>query len=252
MKTPGDPIHGETYAFDFVTLEPRPDAPRLLVVLLHGVGGDESQLAALGDRLPRDALVALPRGQRSISGDRLGWFREGLSEDGPQVVEDEAEEARTRMADFVRRLQERFDVPPARTLVAGFSQGGMLAAAVALTTPGLVAGFAMAGGRIMPELEPHLADGDALAGLHALVVHGRDDEVLPVDWARRAGAWLDRLGVAHELRVHEAGHELTAGMEEDVAGWVASAERPWARGADAAARGAVRPCAGNRSSAPGP
>jgi phospholipase/carboxylesterase len=250
MRTPGEPVRGQSYAFDFVTLEPRPEAPRTLAVLLHGVGGDETQLAALGDRLPEDALVAMPRGQRTISGDRLGWFREGLSEDGPQVVEDEAEEARARLVEFVQRLQERFDVPPARTVLAGFSQGGMLAAAAALTGPGLVAGFAMAGGRIMPELAPRLPHAGMPAELHALVVHGRHDEVLPVDWATRAVDLLAGLGIARELRLHEAGHELTAAMERDIAAWYASQDRPWMR-ADAGVPD-LRPCAGSRSSAPGP
>lgn len=250
MRTPGEPVHGQTYPFDFVTLEPRPEAPRTLAVLLHGVGGNETQHAALGDRMPQDTLVAMPRGQRTISGDRLGWFREGLSEDGPQVVEDEAEEARARLVEFVQRLQERFDVPPARTVLAGFSQGGMLAAAAALTAPGLVAGFAMAGGRIMPELVPRLAHDGAPAELHALIVHGRHDDVLPVDWATRAADRLAGLGIAWELRLHEAGHELTAAMEQDIATWFASADRPWMR-ADAGVAG-VRPCAGSRSSAPGP
>lgn len=252
MKTPGEPVRGESYPFDFVTLEPRPDPPRALAVLLHGVGGDETQLAGLGARLPDDVLVAMPRGQRSISGDRIGWFREGLSEDGPRVVEDEADEALERVVALVERLQERFDVPPARTVLAGFSQGGMLAAAAALTAPGLAAGFAMVCGRIMPELAQRIGSADALSGMHALIVHGREDDVLPPDWATRAAGQLRELGVDHALRLHEAGHVLTPAMEGDVAGWFFAPERPWMAGCPGQAAVRVRPGAGSRSSAPGP
>jgi phospholipase/carboxylesterase len=227
MKTPGERVHGETYAFDFVTLEPRPDPPRLLAVLLHGVGGDETQLAALGARLPDDALVVLPRGQRSISGDRIGWFREALSEDGAQVVEDEAEDARARLVDFVGRLQQRFDVPPSRTVLVGYSQGGMLAASAALTCPAAVAGFAMLCGRIPPEIEPHVASSEALARLDALVLHGERDVTLEVEWAHRAREWLDALRVPHACRLHDAGHELTQGMEDDAVAWLTDACRAW-------------------------
>ncbi len=227
MKTPGEPVRGDTYAFDFVTLEPRPERPRRLVILLHGVGGDETQLAALGAQLPDDALVVLPRGQRSISGDRIGWFREGLGADGPQVVEDEAEEARGRLVDFIARLQQRFDVSPLRTVLAGFSQGGELAASAALTAPGGVAGFAMLCGRILPEIAPEVASRRELDGLHALVVHGRGDDTLPVEWATRASSWLRDLRIAHEVRVHDAGHELTPAMERDVVDWFLASDRPW-------------------------
>lgn len=229
MKTPGERVHGETWAFDFVTLEPRPEMPRTLAVLLHGVGGDETQLAALGARLPDDTLVAMPRGQRSISGDRIGWFREALSEDGAQVVEDEAEEARARLVDFVGHLQQRYDVPRERTVLVGFSQGGMLAASAALTCPGSVAGFALVCGRIPPEIEPRVPRDDAHARLHALVVHGRNDDTLDVAWAHRACAWLDALHVSHECRLHDAGHEFTAGMQDDVLDWFAARDRPWNR-----------------------
>lgn len=226
MKTPGELVQGDTYAFNFATLEPRPDAPRLLVLLLHGVGGDETQLAALGARLPDDVLVALPRGQRSISGDRIGWFREALSEDGAQVVEDEAEDARAKLAGFIETLQGRFDVPPARTVLVGFSQGGMLAASVALTEPSRVAGFAMLCGRIPPEIEPCIARGE-LAHLDALVVHGRDDETLPVDWATRACTLLGSLHMRHDCRLYDAGHALTAAMEDDAVAWLTDPERDW-------------------------
>ena len=227
MTTLSEPVHGDTWAFDFVTLEPRPDAPRVLAVLLHGVGGDETQMAALAARLPDDTLVAMPRGQRSISGGRIGWFREALGEDSAHLVEDEAEDARVKLVDFIEHLQQRFDVPPARTVLIGFSQGGMLAASAALTCPASVAGFALACGRIPPEIEPQVPSGDAHARLHALVVHGRNDDTLDLDWAYRACAWLDALHVAHECRLHDAGHELTAAMQNDVVEWFTARHRPW-------------------------
>lgn len=229
MTDLGDPVRGETYAFDFRTLEPRPETPTALLVLLHGVGGDEAQLAGLGARAPEGTLVVLPRGQRSISGDRLGWYREGLSEDGPQVVQEEADEALGKLVDLVATLRKRFEVPASRTVLAGFSQGGCMAAGAALAAASDVAGFAMLCGRLLPEFE-ELAPVDQSAHLKALVVHGRADDVLPVDWAQRAGRSLERRGIAHEVRLHDAGHELTPSMEDDFVHWLhavlGAAERP--------------------------
>jgi phospholipase/carboxylesterase len=229
MKTTDGLIHEATYSFAFRTMEPRPDAPRTLLVLLHGVGGDEEQLAPLGERVALDTLVVLPRGPRSISGERLGWFREGLSEDGPQVVEDEAEEARLKLIEFIGQLQDRFHLPPSRTVVGGFSQGGILGASVALTAPQCMAGFAVMGGRLMPELEPRLAPTDELARLRALIVHGRHDETLPVEWAERATGWLAHLEIAHEVHLHDAGHELAPAMEDDFLRWFCAPGQPWHR-----------------------
>lgn len=229
MKTTGELVHEDAYAFAFRTLEPRPDEPRSLLVLLHGVGGDEQQLAALGARLAHETLVVLPRGPRSISGERLGWFRESLGEDGPQIVETEAEESRHKLVEFIGQLQRRFDVPRARSVVGGFSQGGMLGASAALTAPRCMAGFAVLCGRLMPELEPRLAPADELASLRALIVHGRRDETLPVEWAERASDWLSRLRIEHELHLHDAGHELVPTMQDDFVRWFNATRQPWNR-----------------------
>lgn len=227
MKAPGELIHEAHYAFAFRTLEPRPDTPRSLLVLLHGVGGDEAQLAGLGASVAAHTLVVLPRGPRSISGGMQGWYRVGFSDDGPEIVEEEAEESRLKLIDFIGQLQGRFGVPAERTVVGGFSQGGILAASAALTAPRCVAGFVVLCGRLLPELEPRLASAGELQALEALIVHGRRDTRLPPEWAERAVRWLDDLGVPHELRLHDAGHELTAAMERDFIEWFGAPGRRW-------------------------
>jgi phospholipase/carboxylesterase len=119
-------------------------------------------------------------------------------------------------------MQHHFDLLPANTVVAGFSQGGIMSASVGLTRPDLLAGFGVLAGRILPELEPHLAGGEALARLHAFIGHGRDDTKLPVEWAHRSDAWLTRLGVPHETRLYPGDHGISPAMQEDFLGWFKS------------------------------
>ena len=212
-------VQSADYAFAFRRLDPEPEAPHSLLVLLHGVGGDETQLEHVGRRAPEGMLVVLPRGHRSISGGKWGWYRVGFSEDGPQVVEDELHEARGRLGEFLEQLQRHHGIAPDRTWVGGFSQGGILAATVAMTSPESLRGFAMVSGRLLPEAEDAAAP-ERLARLSALLVHGRRDDVLAVEEAQRAAARLQRLGVTHALRLHDASHELTRAMEDDVVAWL--------------------------------
>ena len=229
MTSQGDLISAPDYALAFRLREPLPEHPRRLLLLLHGVGGQETQLAKLGARVDGDTLVVLPRAPRSVGGDMFGWFRVDFTDDGPQIVPEEAEESRTKLLEFIAQLQARHDIAPERTVVAGFSQGGILSASAALTAPREVGGFALLCGRILPEIEPALGPRDVLATLHALVVHGRDDDKLPVAWAERADAWLRELGVPHVLRLHDAGHELTAAMQQDFLAWFGDGQRRWNR-----------------------
>ena len=72
-----------------------------------------------------------------------------------------------------------------------------------------------------------LAPREQLATLDALLVHGRADDKLPVAWAERADAWLQALGVPHVLRLHDAGHALTATMQADFLEWFGGARQRW-------------------------
>jgi len=227
MKSPGDLVSTPDYALAFRTLEPVPQAPRRMLVLLHGVGGQELQLAALGARVDDDTLVVLPRAPRSIGEGMYGWFRVGFTSTGPQIVPEEAEDSRLQLIEFIGQLQQHYDVAPSHTVVAGFSQGGILSASVALSAPLAVAGFGLLCGRILPELEPALASRDALATLDGLILHGRTDDKLPVTWAERADAWLQDVGVPHRLQLHAAGHELNTAMQSDFLDWFGTARQRW-------------------------
>ena len=147
------------------------------------------------------------------------WFRVAFTASGPNVDETGAEAGRRLLIRFVEQMQARFGVGRPRTLIAGFSQGGVMSASVGLSAPDLVAGFAILAGRILPELEPRLAPREQLAILNVLIAHGQYDTRLPVTWAERADRWLDELGVPHRTRLYLAGHEVNQAMRGDFVAW---------------------------------
>lgn len=207
-------------------LLPAPERPTALLVLLHGVGGNETNLADLAAGLPAGTLVVLARGRLALGPAQHAWFRVAFTAAGPQIDAREAEDSRAALVAFIAQLQARHGIAPERTWVAGFSQGGILSASVALTAPERVAGFAVLSGRLLPELEPLLASPERLARLRGLVTHGRDDDRLPVFWAERAHAWLTQLGVAHELKLYPGGHGLTAAAVQDFRAWLLAGLQP--------------------------
>jgi phospholipase/carboxylesterase len=111
-------------------------------------------------------------------------------------------------------------------VIAGFSQGGILSASVALTMPEIVAGFGLLSGRILPELAPYIADKTRLAQLSAFVAHGDSDATLPVVWAQRSDQWLKDLGVHNSSHRYPIGHGISAAMQADFLNWVKGLNRP--------------------------
>lgn len=229
MKTLSPLSVDPAFALAFRTLQPPPAKPASLLVLLHGVGGNESNLATLGAEAGSDTLVVLPRGPITLGPEAFGWFRVAFTGTGPQIVEAEADASRRTLIDFIGQLQQAHGIDATHTVVAGFSQGGILSASVALTAPERVAAFAVLAGRILPELEPQLADAQRLATLRGYIAHGKHDDKLPVSWAQRASDWLDRLGVEHLTKLYPSGHELGPAMRADFLAWLARDDQRWNR-----------------------
>ncbi|HEY3269646.1 MAG TPA: dienelactone hydrolase family protein [Geothrix sp.] len=200
--------------------QPQPAQPRALVVLLHGVGGQEMDLADLAAGVDPETLVVLVRGGLSLGPEQFGWFRVAFTAEGPKPTLAEAEASRHALVRFVDHLQSVHGIEARRTVIAGFSQGGIMSASVALVAPERVGGFAILSGRILPELEPRIAKREWLAHLRAFISHGEQDRTLPLAWAQRADQWLDDLGIPHVTHVYPAGHTLSPAMRADVLAWL--------------------------------
>lgn len=208
------------FQLQFLTNQPEPTKPRALVLLLHGIGGSETNLAALANAIDPETLVVMPRGPLTLGAQQFGWFRVSFTATGPVIVEAEAEQARQTLIGFVEQLQQTYDIAPRKTVIAGFSQGGILSASVALSAPARVAGFAILSGRILPELAPHIPDRAELKHLQAFIGHGEYDSKLPVLWAQRSEQLLGELGVACQSRRYPIDHAISAGMQADFLSWL--------------------------------
>lgn len=208
------------FALAFRIRQPQPAQPKALLVLLHGVGGSESNLGDLAAGVDPDTLVLLPRGPLTLGPGQFAWFRVAFTASGPRIEAQEAEQSRLALIHFVAQLQAAHGIAPQQTVIAGFSQGGILSASVALTAPESVAGFGILSGRILPELEPHLAEPARLTALRAFIGHGEFDNKLPVLWAQRSEALLSQLGVAHSSRRYPIDHGISAAMQADFLQWL--------------------------------
>lgn len=194
--------------------------PRGLLVLLHGVGSNETSLAGLAATLPESYSVALVRSPIAMGPAAFCAFAVQFTAGGPVIDAHAAEESRQKLLRFVTQLQARTNLPPSLTLIAGFSQGGIMSASLALTAPAAVAGFAILSGRILPEIAPLMAPREELARLSALILHGEHDTTLPVSWAEHSTELLRTLGLSFRDRRYPARHEITPAMATDFVAWV--------------------------------
>jgi phospholipase/carboxylesterase len=203
-------------------LRPAKGVAKGLVILLHGVGSNESGLIPLAAQLPEELDVALVRSPIAMGPSAYCAFRVNFTNAGPVIDAPAAEASRQLLAQFITQLQARLSIAPEKTIVAGFSQGGIMSAGLALTEPQLVRGFAIISGRILPEIAPLIKEGDGLKHLSALILHGTQDGTLPATWADKSALWLRALGVNFVDKRYQAQHEITPQMANDFVVWVST------------------------------
>lgn len=193
-------------------------APCLL--LLHGVGSNESGFVELARQMDARLTVILLRAPLVLAPNRFAWFPVNFTAAGPVIDEAQAERSRRLLVNFIAALPASCDIDPGQVWIAGFSQGGIMSASVAMTVPSAVAGFGILSGRILREMLPQAAPREQLARLQAFVSHGVQDQTLGIHFAHHAREVLEELGVPLEYREYRGGHTLDAAMAGDFQRWL--------------------------------
>lgn len=192
-----------------------------VVFLLHGVGSNEKDLFSFTDKLPEEYLVISARGPITITEGRYAWFHVEFTPSGPKINFDEQEKSRKLIATFIKEMHAKYHFDDKRVLLTGFSQGGIMSYSVALTNPGLVKGIAIMSSRLLPEIKPLMAPADKLKGLSIHISHGTEDNVLGIDYARSANAYLKSLGLTPDYHEYTgAAHTITPAMFTDLLLWI--------------------------------
>ncbi len=205
-------------------LPPRSGGPaRRLVVMLHGVGADGSDLIGLApffaEAFP-DAAFAAPDAPFPCDMAAFGrqWF--SLQDRDPARLAAGVRAVEPTLRAFLREELERLALPAPAMALAGFSQGAMTALHTGLRMdepPTAI--LAYSGALLSPEsLAADLAATGA-APPTVLLVHGESDAVVPVAASRMAASALRGAGVPVEaLYIPGLDHSIDeAGLAAGVA-----------------------------------
>ncbi|MCC7245740.1 MAG: dienelactone hydrolase family protein [Saprospiraceae bacterium] len=189
-----------------------------VLILLHGVGSNEADLFSLADQLPDKYLVISARAPIELGNNRFAWYQVDLSTGKPVYNPEQAEKSRNTIIQFIGQIREKYKSK--EVYLCGFSQGAIMSYSVALTRPDLVNGIAAISGRVLDDIKPKTATTQAFKNLNILILHGKNDNVLPVQYATTAEAYIKTLGITPQLHQYEAGHEINRAMLADLINWL--------------------------------
>lgn len=169
-----------------------------LVVLCHGLGADGFDLIDIAPGWARalpDATFAAPHAPLPCDMGPTGrqWF--SVADRAPAIMERGARAGARALDGFLDAELARLALPLGSYALMGFSQGAMTALFAGLrreTAPRAILAFS--GGLIAPET---LA-GEMRNRAPVLLVHGEDDDVVPISRSRDAERALAEAGVPVE------------------------------------------------------
>jgi len=177
-----------------------------LLILFHGYGSDENDLFSFASELPKELFIVSARAPYVMQPYGNAWYAINFDADkGKWSDNEQAIQSRDLIATFIDEVIVKYPVNKDKISLLGFSQGTILSYAVALTYPEKINNVIALSGYInedlfdakLPEKYKHL---------NFYCSHGSQDQVIPVDWARKAPKLLSALNIKYHYAEFPVGH----------------------------------------------
>ncbi len=195
---------------------PATAAPSRLLVMLHGLTGDENSMWVFAYKFPAQVAVLAPRGLYAAPEGGYTWLEMRPGTWGLPTLDDLRISAEALIR-FVDDWSHAAGVRADQFDLIGFSQGAALSYTLALLHPERIRALAALSGFLPADAED-LLDRRLLAGKPVFVAHGRQDNMIPVDQARRSVALLEGSGAQVTYCESDGGHKVSADCFTGLAG----------------------------------
>ena len=192
-----------------------------LLLLLHGYGSNEEDLFSFASELPQDHYVISVRAPYDLQPFGHAWYAIHFDADENKFSDNvQAKQSVELIAGFIEEIVKQYPIDAKNVTLIGFSQGAILSYATALTYPEKVAKVVALSGYFNKEIMPEVIDTKAISHLKFFVSHGSVDQVIPVEWARKAKPALENLGLEVEYHEYPVGHGVAPQNFFDFKNWL--------------------------------
>jgi predicted esterase len=181
---------------------PSPSGSSLTLLLLHGTGGNETDLLRLGRELSPHAALLSPRGRVLENG--MPRFFKRLGE-GIFDINDLTEQTHA-LVRFINESSKAYGFRADRVVAVGYSNGANIAGSALILHPDALVGAVLFRPMVpfMPESVPDLA------GKRILILAGTGDSLVGKEETERLASLVGRAGADVALHWADANHAITS------------------------------------------
>lgn len=186
-----------------------------VIILLHGYGSNMKDLASLSEYIDASEYMYIsinaPIKLSEFGNNAFAWFQI----DTPNYL-DQLEESTRLLENTIDHLTNTFDISNVPIVLGGFSQGGMMAMNLSLTTDKKFNGIAALSSRLItavPTKKPEV---------NFFISHGSKDNVIDVSEGHKSRDILQKSGHRVTYQEYDIGHEISADCLTDFTTWLKS------------------------------
>lgn len=194
-----------------------------LLVLIHGYGSNEQDLFSFASELPDEYYIVSARAPYDIQYGSYAWYAINFDADQNKFSDnDQARSSRDLIAQFIEELTANYPIDSQNVTLIGFSQGAILSYAVALSHPEKVQRVVAMSGYLNTEILEENYLKNSFSNLKMFTSHGTVDQVIPVEWGRKAKPFLENLGINTTYKEYPIGHGVSPQNFYDFKNWLLS------------------------------
>ncbi len=209
-------------ALEYLIREPKIKADKNpLILLLHGYGSNEQDLFSFASEFPEEYYVISARAPYDLQYGSYAWYAINFDANENKFSDhNQARESRDLISTFIDELIKNYPIDSKQITLLGFSQGTILSYSIALSFPEKVQRVVALSGYLNEEIIVENYKNNDFSNLQMFVSHGSVDQVIPVDWAKKAPGILDSLHIPNEFKEYPVGHGVAPQNFTDLKNWL--------------------------------
>ena len=190
-----------------------------VLFLLHGYGSHEEDLFSFANYLPEEYLIISLRAPLSLSFGGYAWYSIHFNEQQDKWSDDaEAKKTQEIILYNIDYHLEQFKLKGQKVSLLGFSQGAILSWAVGLSHPERIDKLIALSGYVNEDIFSYAEKG--LDQLRIFSSHGTQDPTLPIEWARKGIALVEKKEISLAYKEYPQGHGINQDNFNDLLSWL--------------------------------